>query len=77
MQLSAEEQSAYNKMVVKVTQFNQLLALLGNVKDGSCTAVSISQDDATEWWNIKVGSRIFHEETLSKALDKACEEIEL
>lgn len=45
-----------------------LRALLGHVQDGSAATVTISQDDATEDWCVRVGKRTFISRSLETAL---------
>jgi len=48
-----------------------LRALLGYVEDGSHDTVTISQDDATKTWAVRVGKYTYCADSLDQALTNA------
>lgn len=54
-----------------IDRVKQLNAICGYVGNGTSSTVTISQDDATRDWTIKVGKRTYTAGTLGGALDLA------
>ena len=56
--------------------YENLRRCCGYVQNGSQTTVTIGQDDATNTFHVKVGSRAYWGESLSQALEKAAGDLE-
>lgn len=60
-----------SKEQVMADRFEQIRKLCGYVEDGSSTAVTLGQDDATRGWAVRVGRITYHGDSLNEALDLA------
>lgn len=55
--------------------FNELNAIAGYVENGTSSSILISQDDATKWWTVTVGSKSWTRESMREALADAYEDL--
>lgn len=59
-----------------VERLHGLRGLLGYVQNGTSTTVTLSQDDATYDFDVKVGKRSYYNRSFTQAIDAAIKENE-